>query len=227
MLKSLKKNQVVIYVIALMLVAAGYLNYTAGNKTIVTSSDPEVTYKENFADIGDAALVNSNSVESTEGALVSNESIEEQNFSQTMEQQDENATVENTIEQNAVQTQATSSSSDEYFSKSKLERDTMYSQMLETYQNIVNSNTVSEEQRSMATQEITNINNTKNAIMICENLLSTKGFEKNIVFVNGNSISVVVKVSGELAENQVAQIQNVISREMNVQIENINITQKN
>ena len=108
-----------------------------------------------------------------------------------------------------------------------LERDTMYSQMLETYQNIVNSNTVSEEQRSMATQEIANINNTKNAIMICENLLSTKGFDKNIVFVNGNSVSVVIKADGELAENQIAQIQNVISREMNVEIENINITQKN
>ena len=63
--------------------------------------------------------------------------------------------------------------------------------------------------------------------MICENLLSTKGFDKNIVFVNGNSVSVVIKADGELAENQIAQIQNVISREMNVEIENINITQKN
>lgn len=183
MLKILKRNQVIIYVIALMLVAAGYLNYTTENEAITTSSDPEVTYKENLADIGDATLVNSNSVENT-------------------------------------------NMNDEYFSKSKLERDTMYSQMLETYQNIVNSNTVSEEQRSMATQEITNINNTKNAIMICENLLSTKGFEKNIVFVNGDSVSVVVKTNGELAENQVAQIQNIISREMNVEIGNINITEK-
>lgn len=225
MLKSLKKNQVVIYVIALMLVAAGYLNYTAGNKTVVTSSDPEVTYKENLADIGDAKLVNSNSVQGTEANLVANESVEEQNLNQIEQQQGDDTT--ETMEQNTVQTQATSSSSDEYFSKSKLERDTMYSQMLETYQNIVNSNTVSEEQRSMATQEITNINNTKNAIMICENLLNTKGLNKCIVFVNGNSVSVVVKVDGELAENQVAQIQNVVSREMGVQIENINITQKN
>ena len=218
MLKSLKKNQVVIYVIALMLVAAGYLNYTSGNKIVATNADPEVTYKENLADIGDAKLVNSNSIESSDSALVENEDVQEQSFKQTEE---------NTINAKNIQTQETSSNTDDYFSKSKLERDTMYSQMLETYQNIVNSNTVSEEQRSMATQEISNINNTKNAIMICENLLSTKGFEKNIVFVNGNSVSIVVKTSGELAENQVAQIQNVVSREMNVGIENINITEKN
>ena len=194
--KVLKKNQIAIYIVALMLVTAGYLNYTSRDKSIQTTADPEVTYKENLADIGDAALVSSNAV-------------------QTNETQNSN-----TIDENVVNVE-------EYFSKSKLERDTIYSQMLETYQNIANSSTVSEEQKSMATQEISNINNTKNAIMICENLLGTKGFEKNIVFVNGNSVSVVVKVDGELAANQVAQIQNIISREMNVEVENINITQKN
>lgn len=197
MIKSLKKNQVIIYVIALMLVAAGYLNYTAdGGNSIQVNSDPELTYKENIADIGDATLVNSNEVE------------------------------EETSAENEETSSVGSIDTEEYFSKSKLERENMYSQMLETYQNIVNSNTVSDEQRNIATQEITKINNTKNAIMICENILETKGLEKNVVFVNGDSVSVVVKIDGGLAENQVAQIQNVISREMGTEIQNINITEK-
>ena len=224
MLKSLKKNQVVIYVIALMLVAAGYLNYTAdGGNSIQANSDPEVTYQENVADIGDATLVNSDDVE--DGALVENEEI----FSgSSMEMNDENGGETNESNQNAEQAtkQVSSENTDEYFSKSKLERDNMYSQMLETYQNIVNSSTVSDEQRNIATQEITKINNTKNAIMICENILGTKGLDKNVVFVNGEVVSVVVKVDGGLAENQVAQIQNVISREMGTEIQNINITEK-
>ena len=224
MLKSLKKNQVVIYVIALMLVAAGYLNYTAGEKnSIQANSDPEVTYQENVADIGDATLVNSNDVENS--VLVENE--EESSGSGT-EINDENGMAANESNQNAEQItkQVSSENTDEYFSKSKLERDNMYSQMLETYQNIVNSSTVSDEQRNIATQEITKINNTKNAIMICENILGTKGLDKNVIFVNGESVSVVVKVDGGLAENQVAQIQNVISREMVTEIQNINITEK-
>lgn len=200
MIKSLKKNQVVIYVIALMLVAAGYLNYTAsGDKSIQANADPEITYNENIADIGDATLVNSNEVEDKD--LMYNEDINET-------------------------TQVSSKNTDEYFSKSKLERDNMYSQMLETYQNIANSNTVSEEQRNIAIQEITKINNIKNSIMICENILGTKGLDKSVVFVNDNSVSIVVKVDGGLVENQVAQIQNVVSREMGVEIANINITEK-
>lgn len=224
MLKSLKKNQVVIYVIALMLVAAGYLNYTTdGGDSIQANSDPEVTYQENIADIGDATLVNSDDVE--EGALVENDETFSGN---SIEMNGENGGETNVSDQNEEQVtkQVSSENVDEYFSKSKLERDNMYSQMLETYQNIVNSSTVSDEQRNIATQEITKINNTKNAIMICENILGTKGLDKNIVFVNGDSVSVVVKVDGGLAENQVAQIQNVISREMGTEIQNINITEK-
>ena len=207
MLKSIKKNQVIIYVIALMLVAAGYLNYTAGDGAIQANSNPEVTYQENIAEIGDATLVNSNVTE--EATLVENEKKENDNKE---------------IKEETINVSTTDA--DDYFTKSKLERDNMYSQMLETYQNIVNSSTVSEEQRNIATQEISKINNTKNAIMICENLLGTKGLDKNIVFANGENISVVVKTESGLAENQVAQIQNVISREMGVDVQNITITEK-
>lgn len=222
MIKSLKKNQVIIYVIALMLVAAGYLNYTAGGNSILANSDPEVTYQENIANIGDATLVNGEAT--AEEGLVENEEANIANNNATNE-----AEVD---EQNCIQesnngiTQVYSADTDEYFSKSKLERDNLYSQMLETYQNIVNSSTVSDEQRNIATQEITKINNTKNAIMICENLLGTKGLDKNVIFSNGEVVSVVVKTQGGLAENQVAQIQNVISREMQVDIQNITITEK-
>lgn len=226
MLKSFKKNQVIIYVVALMLVAAGYLNYTSGDKTIQTSADPEITYKENLADIGDATLVNSNITEENEVEENLNTTTNNIEDEQSSSINTEFSSEENNRSNNQEKDIITSANIVEYFSKSKLDRDAMYSQMLETYKNIVNSNTVSEEQRNIATQEISNINNTKNAIMICENLLGTKGFEKNVVFVNGDSVSVVIKTNGELVENQVAQIQNIISRELNVEIENINITEK-
>lgn len=209
MLKILKRNQIIIYVLALMLVTAGYLNYTSDGNLLATSSEPDATYNENLAAIGDATLVSSN---------VESNVVEENTVNQTENQ---------AIDTNVTQTSSSGETdTEEYFTKSKLERDSMYSQMLETYQNIVNSGTVSEEQRSIATQEITNINNTKNQIMICENLLGTKGFENNVVFVNGESVSVVVKMEDELTTEQAAQIQNIISREIGVAIEAISITQK-
>ena len=61
--------------------------------------------------------------------------------------------------------------------------------------------------------------------MICENLIKTKGIDDVIIFVNDKSISVVVKAEN-LEEDKIAQIQNIIAREMNTQINDIHISNK-
>lgn len=61
--------------------------------------------------------------------------------------------------------------------------------------------------------------------MIAENLLTTKGFEENIIFVNGNSINVIIGKE-ELSQDEVAQIQNIISRELKAEVSNIHISLK-
>lgn len=217
-MKLFKKNQVVIYVIALMLVVAGYLNFTASdnlNTAVQTSSTEEELAK--MANIGDAQLVSSN--------VVVEEEVEEEPKEESKEQED-NTISSNIVEENTIYTSSeVSKDDDEYFSKSKLERDKMYSQMLETYENVLNSGNSLETQRQSATEEIKKINNTKNSIMICENLILVKGFNNCIIFVNGNSVSIIVD-DKELTTEKVAQIQNIISREMNAQIENIHISSK-
>lgn len=101
----------------------------------------------------------------------------------------------------------------------------MYSQTLETYKSMLNNNNVSEEQKAIITQEITKLNKEKNAIMICENLISTKGFENCVIFVNVESVSVIIK-SDELKAEEIAQIQNIISREIGAKVENIHIMKR-
>ena len=62
-MKFLKKNQVIIYVTALMLVVAGYMNFTANGdlkSAVQTASSEEELDK--MANIGDAQLVSSNVV---------------------------------------------------------------------------------------------------------------------------------------------------------------------
>ena len=236
-MKFLKKNQVVLYVIALMLVVAAYLNYTPSgdlSSSLQASSDAEELSE--LANIGDARLVDSDDIigeetieineQNSEQTLVENKDVQEPNNTDS-----NNEIVTNSIPKDSVLTSAnstTQSTKDDYFTSSKLERDTMYSQMLETYEKVLNSSNSLETQKQSATQEITKISETKNRIMICENLIKTKGFENNVIFVNGESISVVIgKVNGqELKQEEVAQIQNIIEREMGVQIENIHISSK-
>lgn len=206
----LKKNQVIISVIAIMLIAAGYMNYMANNKqTLQTAALKD---SEKYGDLGDATLVSTNAVsENVEetGALVENtpENIE--------------TVTENTVSETSVP----AVSDNQYFAESKLEREKMYSQMLESYQKIINNSQISDKQKAISQNEIKKINDTKNAIMISENLLKNKGFEDLIIFVNGDSISIVIKAK-ELTQEQIAQVQNIIVRELKADIENIHISNK-
>ena len=97
--------------------------------------------------------------------------------------------------------------------------------MLETYQEIYNNVNSSSEQKEEAIEEIANINKTRNAIMIAENLCIAKGFQDIVIFANENSVSVIIKAE-TLEPDKIAQIQNIVSRELGVGAETINISTK-
>lgn len=228
MKKLLKKNQIIIYVIAIMIMTAGYLNYTTnhGDGSVETSIQMESKDDTKLADIGDATLVSSNDIvggDTTDTNTTNTTSNENANNTTNTNNSTNNANINNSS-QNTLET-SSEASKDDYFTKSKLERDTMYSQMLETYEKVLNSSNSLETQKQTATQEITKINQTKNSIMICENLIKTKGFENVIIFVNGESVSVIIGIS-ELKSEEVAQIQNIVARELNCKVENIHISTK-
>ena len=198
----MKKRSIVIYVLALMLVTAGYWNYiSTESKTIETVSMNQDNQNTTDEHLGDATLVSNNELINEENGTIEDENDEETDETVSTPQEDG------------------------YFQESKLSRDTMYSQTLETYQGILNNSNVSEEQKAIVTQEITKLNKEKNAIMICENLISTKGFKNCVIFVNVESISVIVEAD-ELKTDEIAQIQNIISREMGAKVENIHIMTK-
>lgn len=212
-MNKLKKNQIVVYAIALMLVVAGYLNYIENDRTV------EISAQNQNTNIGDATLVSNNEVvenEELKNLKDNEESVIDNHISAKSERLEETSSFQN---------ETNSQTEDNYFVNSKLEREKMYSQMLETYQKMIENTSVSEEQKSIATQEIKKINDTKNAIMICENLISIKGFSNSVVLSNGESINVVLEAK-ELSEENIAQIQNIITREMNTGIENIHIMKK-
>lgn len=128
-------------------------------------------------------------------------------------------------EENLISEECIETVDEDYFSESKMERDNIYSGTLEVYENMLNSNTVTNEQKAIAQSEIQKLTKSQNSILISENLLKIKGFEDCIIFENEGSISVIVKIE-ELLPEHVAQIQNIVSREFGIGTENINITNK-
>ena len=218
-MKILKRNQLIVLVVSLMLITAGYLNFTTNQENVATSTIAERTDTA----IGDAEFVstvphNENNVE--ENAIVENN---ENAISNGMSNEQENLVETNATEQK--QEESKKSENDYYFITSKLDRNTMYSETLETYQEMYNNANATAEQKQEALKKINTINNTKNAIMIAENLIIAKGFKNVVIFANEGSISVVIQAD-ELKPEEVAQIQNIVSRELNVNAEIIHISNK-
>ena len=205
-MKIIKKNELTILVIALMLVTAGYLDYIRKNKTEQVSSEiinqeelaSNPSTEEEIAKIGDAKLVSDNQ-EQTQEVF----SEEENNDGQKKDEKED----------------------DGYFVSAKLDRTNMYSQVIENYQKIIENPNVSEEQKAITTQEIARVNKEQNSVMISENLLLAKGFDKCIIFINDKSVSVIIGKQ-DLSQEEIAQIQNIISRELEADADNIHISVK-
>ena len=262
--RIMKKNQVIIFMLALMLMTAGYMNYTNNHdnenmilaalgdaqlvsSNVIESANETVEKAENIADeLKNVTMSNERSEENTE---IENKENEEENIetdgniakeneleddeSESEDEQEEKQ--EETVDTNAntnlssdtnKNSNVEANAQSNYFTQTKLERESMYSQMLETYTGILENEKIASDQKKIAENEIKNINDRKNAIMIVENLLSTKGFNEAVVLINDKSVNVVVGVKKLETEN-VAQIQNIIQRELNTELENIHISSKN
>lgn len=226
-MKVLKRNQLIILVISLMLITSGYLNFTAHQNNISTKT---IANRSDEA-IGDAEFVSTIPMEDEKNIIadaLSDKNIKEEkdtvNNENNKENNKENENNKNneTIETNVSNVTTTD---DYYFTSSKLERNNMYSESLESYQEIYNNPNATGDSKKDAIERINKINSTKNSIMIAENLIIAKGFKDVVIFVNEGSISVVIKAE-ELKQEEVAQIQNIVSRELNVGAEIIHISNK-
>lgn len=196
------------------MIFVGYFNY---NLDQIDKEDTIQVASTNEVNIGDVQLVNSEPLDVC--AIVSNENLEESVY-----------TNENVVENvkstdSKLQDNINTSEEDDYFEETRIERDRMYSEMLETYQDLVSSQETPSDQKAIAVQEISNITNIKNGIMIAENLIKNKGFEDVVILVNNGIVSVVVKTY-TLNQEQVSKIQNIIERELKIEAKNINISNK-
>lgn len=249
-MKVLKRNQIIISVLALMLITVGYMSFSKNMHNSVETG--ALMDAEQMAGIGDAKLVNSNTVTQNENS--DEEGLEDDSEDESRQEnsntnnpgsiQTAESGINNTNESNntsasstttekstdnnntsSTKTTSTAVYQADYFVASRLERDKMYSQMLESYQGLVESSNIAADQKNISTQEIAKINNKKNSIMIAENLIKNLGFEDVVIFVNDSSTSVIVK-SEKLSEADIAQIQNIVCREIGVKVEDIHISVK-
>ena len=204
-------KQIILILSGMLFIFIGYFNYNLDNKK---EDVLQVSAETNDINLGDVQLVNSepenveyknaivpNNTEENGGAIVENEVIENENIEEIKEE------------------------NENYFEETRIQREKMFSEMIETYQKLVNSSETPSDQKAISIQEISNITNIKNGIMISENLIRNKGFEDVVILVNNGNVSVVVK-SYTLNQEQISKIQNIVERELKTEPQNINISNK-
>ena len=194
-------KEIALLAIATVLIGIGYSNYSEEETMQVASL-------QNEASIGDARLVSSN-------AIVDNDETEKDESNANVNSNDKS--LEN-INTNAQENQ-------DYFSTTKLERETMYSQKLETYQKMIENEQLTNEQKAIAMQEVSKITEEKNAIQIAENSIKNKGYENVVILKNDENVNVVIKAK-KLETEDIAKLQNIITRELKVDLSKVNISSK-
>ena len=254
MKKIFKKNQIIITALAIMIIIAGYLNFSqrgateevnVGDGEVLDYDVDEKTASDNLDDSnlfdflkqGDdvESLVDENSKSPDEYADISDEDQAHQisDNGEIITQVDENVQDEAKAETTSGLATDDSNESDhpgeavlvstkaapDYFINARISREQLRAKNKETLMGILENASVSEADKSKATQEIINITSISEKENATESLLEAKGYSDAVVSIDEN-VSVVVNATS-LNEQDMAQIEDLIKRETGADITEI------
>ena len=115
---------------------------------------------------------------------------------------------------------------DSYFSTIQVNRQRARDEALEVLNAVVENQDASEEVKAEAIAEIKQISLEMKQEADIESIIVTKGFDKCIAVINGESASIVVSCEGKLTPAQLAQINTVVYEQAGIEPVNITITAK-
>ena len=233
MKNMVKKNQVMITALALMIAVAGYLNF-AGNRItqeeiVTTGSDTVETAKVT----GDDSQYED--IQSMDSELV----LEEDNY---LEQSMDDILAEDiTVDEENADLEAGSDSVEEItgdvpgeavftsvagvdsLSGAKLLKEQTRAKSRETFLEIINNTNIAEEQKQEAIDGMIELTDVAEKETAAEILLEAKGFEDVVVSITDDMVDVVVNTA-ELTEAQRAQIEDIVVRKTGMNPEAIVIS---
>lgn len=241
----LKKNQIMITALAIMIALAGYLNFAGGKleqEDLVTADASTMLQdSENTAVevMGTDALAALEEDYAAAGVLdISQEDLEQAQLTD-IESLDTDLTVaqadyldegmaesagaqlgEGEIPGEAV---FTSSANVGTLSGAKLLKEQTRARNKETLLEIINNENLAEAQKQTAVDNMIALTDIAEKEMASEILLEAKGFEDVVVSISADMVDVVVNAA-ELSDAQRAQIEDVIKRKTGIAAENIIIS---
>lgn len=203
--KIFKKNQIIIAALAIMIAAAGYLNYSGrlfGDKDEIQQTNAELANQE-LLDISEEDLA------SASGDIESQDS-------DTEGKEKEDGKTEGTPGEAVL----TSGEASAVVAEAKVTREQVRAKNKETLQQIIDNKGLSEEQKTDAVAQMVKLTEMSEKEAAAETLLASKGFSEAVVSLSDDSADVVVSVK-DLNEANRAQITDIVTRKTGVAAENV------
>ncbi len=233
MKKIVRKNQVIITALAIMIAAAGYFNYAEKNiikSTGVATKDTEE--KESMAEGESAGAAvedpyNDDELLLSENDILSLDSDAGEESSEAASEAQTEAQVQPESEETtqepgeAVLTNGTAFSSDV-----KLNREQLRAKNKEALLEIVNNASVSEAQRQQAVDAMVEMTDNAEKEEAVEMLLEAKGFANAVVSISDGTVDIVMDMT-DITDAQRAQIEDIVVRKTGLSPDNIVITPLN
>lgn len=209
MKKFRKKNQLILTLLAVMIAVAGYLTYLPDEEDTV----PVVENQSELLDL------------SEEDILSENLALEQAQYNGTTEavgQEDQSD--ENIQPGEAVLTWA--EQVENVMAEAQLSREQVRTRNEETLNSIINNESLSQEQRQTAADNLMKM--TENAQMEAniESILETKGIAQTLVTINESGVEVLVG-SNSITDAERAQIEDTVKREADVEASEVVISLMN
>lgn len=236
MKNMVKKNQIMITALAIMIAVAGYLNFAGSTITeeeIMTSGTDVTTAAEavNGDDTEVAALfeISDEDMEQAESydiesmdtdVITEQENYLEETMEEVMPEVSDSELTETDVPGEAV---FTSSASLDTLSGAKLVKEQTRARNKETLLEIINNVNIADEQKQEAIDNMIAITDIAEKETAAEILLEAKGFEDVVVSIADGMVDVVVNAAS-LTEAQRAQIEDIVIRKTGIDAENIVIS---
>lgn len=205
---TIKKNQVIISALVVMVAAAGYLNYIDSNPSAVS----DVMYSEE-GDVASAMEEIAVSDENPEIAVA----VTEATTAKT-------ASVEEAADPGAGEAVFVNSSNDSsYFIQAKLEREQARAKEKDMLNEMLNNKNIDEEKKNEVTTAMLQIQQRIEKETAAEAMIESKGFNEVYVRIDDDTVDVVVD-KAELTDAEIAQIEDIVKRKTGVSADKIRIS---
>ena len=217
MKRLFRKNQIIITSLAIMIVIAGYLNFTADQtKPVKQEAAAETAEKIREENI--------QAEEAAAGAEADITSFPDEDLASVSAEAESTADIETPEGEKVGEAVLTSSASAGAFSASaKLNREQVRSKNEASLLEIINNTDISEDMKADAIASMNRMTDRAEKELDAELLLEAKGFKDSVVSINDDSVVVIVGAA-EITDEQKAQIEDIVTRKTERNVSDIVIT---